>query len=152
MKTKKIKEKEYNRNYEILRKERDLSFKTRRQTSQFFSVMGRKRNLSKYGKSIWKFLPYTQEEFNKHIESQFEDWMTWENRGKFDKNSWIDNDPLTWKWQVDHIIPQSTFDFKEFGDEEWLKCQDLSNLRPLSAKQNIHDGQTKIRHHKKIKK
>ena len=33
--------------------------------------------------------------------------MTWENQGKYNPKQWDDNDPTTWKWQLDHIIPQS---------------------------------------------
>jgi hypothetical protein len=34
-------------------------------------------------------------------------------------------------------------------DDNFKKCWALNNLRPLSAKQNILDGTTKIRHEKR---
>ena len=37
-------------------------------------------------------------------------------------------------------------------DEEFKECWALSNLQPLSAKQNQSDGATKIRHKKKENK
>lgn len=72
--------------------------------------------------------------------------MTWGNHGKYIPAEWDDNDANTWKWQIDHIIPQSTFKYKSMKDEEFIKCWSLNNLRPLSAKQNCIDGALKIRH------
>jgi hypothetical protein len=75
-------------------------------------------------------------------------WMTWENRGYYSKKSWNDNDPTTWKWQLDHIIPQSELPCKNMDDNNFKKCWALSNLRPLSAKQNLLDGVNRTRHKK----
>jgi hypothetical protein len=82
-----------------------------------------------------------------HIENQFEWWMTRNNQGQYIRAEWDDNDPSTWRWQLDHIIPHSEFDY-ELGDEQFQKCWALSNLRPLSAKQNIIDGASGVRHSK----
>ena len=41
------------------------------------------------------------EEFKLHLESKFENWMTWENRGLY-------NGELNYGWDIDHIIPIST--------------------------------------------
>jgi hypothetical protein len=87
-----------------------------------------------------KFLPYNLEELKQHLEYQFESWMTWDNCGVYRIDDWDDNDQSTWKWQLDHIIPHSTFNYTSMEDEDFKKCWDLSNLRPLSAKQNILDG------------
>ncbi len=35
-----------------------------------------------------------------------------------------------------------------YNDEDFKKCWSLDNLRPLSAKQNLLDGNTRIRHYK----
>jgi len=101
---------------------------------------------SKKGNSIMEFLPYTIEELKAHIESLFETWMTWENHGKYDAKTWDDNDQSTWTWQLDHIIPHSTFNYTTMDCQEFRDCWALSNLRPLSAKQNQLDGVTRIRH------
>ena len=66
--------------------------------------------------------------------------MNWGNWGKYNKNTWKDNDPNTWKWNLDYIIPQSHFKYTSMQDEEFKKCWALENLRPYSAKQNILDG------------
>ena len=79
-----------------------------------------------------------------HIENQFELWMNWENHGIYNKNMWNDNDPQTWTWQIDHIIPHSTFKYTSMEDQTFKDCWDRSNLRPLSAKQNIKDGNRRL--------
>lgn len=103
---------------------------------------------NKKNASISKYLPYTIEELKSHIEKQFESWMNWENQGKYIVNEWDDNNTKTWKWQIDHIMPQSDLPYKSMEDENFKICWALSNLRPLSAKQNLIDGTTRIRHNK----
>jgi hypothetical protein len=101
---------------------------------------------SKNGQSILQCLPYTIAELRNHLENQFELWMTWENWGNYDPTTWDDSDPTTWTWQLDHIIPHSIFAYASMEDQAFKDCWALSNLRPLSAKQNIKDGCARIRH------
>lgn len=61
--------------------------------------------------------------FKKHIESQFEDGMSWDNWGD---------------WHLDHIIPVSAYDFCD--DREISKCCNYRNFRPLWAGENIIKG------------
>lgn len=70
------------------------------------------------------FLLYNIEDLKKYLEDQFENWMNW---GKYTS------------WNIDYIIPSSFFKYKS-KKEEFCKCWALSNLRPLSAKANIIDG------------
>jgi hypothetical protein len=105
-------------------------------------------NSSKNGESCWKYLPYTVEELRENIEGKFEPWMTWENQGKYELSKWNDDDPTTWVWNLDHIIPHSTFNYTSMSDQAFQDCWALSNLRPLSAKINQLDGATRIRHKK----
>jgi hypothetical protein len=72
--------------------------------------------------------------------------MNWNNYGKYDSNSWDDDDSSTWTWQLDHIIPHSTFKYSSMEDEDFKKCWSLDNLRPLSSKQNLIDGINRTRH------
>ncbi len=81
-----------------------------------------------------------------HLENQFEPWMNWNNYGSYISSKWNDNDQLTWTWQIDHIIPQSILQYSSVNDDTFKKCWSLDNLRPLSSKQNILDGLTRIRH------
>lgn len=107
------------------------------------------KNSSKNTKSSWTYLLYTPKDLKNHIEQLFSHsdnltldgkvWMTWDNQGQYDINTWDDSDPITWKWQLDHIIPHSSFNYTLITDEDFKKCWALDNLRPLSAKQNYLD-------------
>lgn len=66
----------------------------------------------------WEDLvPYTLQELKEHLESQFDENMTWDNYGSY--------------WEVDHIIPKSLFNFTSYEDREFKICWSLMNLRPL---------------------
>jgi len=95
------------------------------------------------------FLPYSIEGLKTHIENQFELWMTWENQGKWNKTTWDDNNSSTWTWQIDHIIPHSTFKYESMKDKEFQECWALNNLRPLNTKINAIDGAKRKRHNNK---
>lgn len=99
-----------------------------------------KKCINKKKFSFTKFVPYTIQELKEHLEKQFEPWMNWDNQGVYKLNEWDDNDPLTWKWNIDHIKPQSSFKYTTMYDLEFRKCWALNNLRPYSAKQNIIDN------------
>lgn len=101
---------------------------------------------NKSDKSSFKYLPYTIKELKLHLESLFEPWMNWNNWGVYNSKIWDDNNSSTWKWQIDHIAPHSTFNYDSMEHPEFKKCWALENLRPYSAKQNILDGANKIRH------
>lgn len=141
----KIKEyqKEYQRAYKKYRKATDPVYKLRSIVSVAINVALKEFGSSKGGRSITKFLPYSIQEMKEHLEKQFEPWMTWNNWGMYDSYSWNDNDPTTWTWNIDHIVPHSNFIYTSMEDENFQKCWALTNLRPYSAKQNIIDGDRK---------
>lgn len=60
-----------------------------------------------------------------HIESLWEEGMTWENHGLYG-------------WHIDHIIPCAAFDLTK--EEEQKKCFHYTNLQPLWAKENLRKG------------
>ncbi len=126
----------------------DPAFKLRKNISRNINAYLKKNNSSKKGNSILKFLPYTIKELKEYLEKQFEPWMTWENQGRYNSKTWNDNDPTTWTWQLDHIIPQSDLLYINMEDYNFKKCWALENLRPLSAKINLLDGVNRIRHKK----
>lgn len=95
---------------------------------------------SKKRKSILNCLPYSIEELKQHLESKFEDWMTWNNYGRYDVITWDNNDKTTWKWQIDHITPQIKLPFASMEEPNFLICWSLDNLQPLNAKDNIIKG------------
>lgn len=95
---------------------------------------------SKNGSSCFKFLKYSIQDLKNHLEQQFEPWMTWNNWGIYNQKTWDNNNVETWTWQIDHIIPHSTFRYTSMTDSEFKQCWELNNLRPYSAKQNIIDS------------
>lgn len=74
-------------------------------------------------KRTWESLVgYDVETLIKHLQKRFLSGMTWENYGL---------------WHIDHIIPISAFNFRNFNHIDFKKCWDLKNLQPLWAKENI---------------
>ena len=103
-----------------------------------FSESIRKGILNSFKKHSYKKTSKTHEilgcsfeEFKNHIESQFEDWMNWDNRG-------LATEYKT-KWVIDHIIPLDTAKTKE----DLIKLNHYTNLRPLCSKEN-RDKSNKI--------
>ncbi len=117
-----------------------------------------KSGVSKNNASCVEYLPFKIEELKNHLEKLFSHpdnldmngkiWMNWENHGAYKKPDWDDQDSTTWVWQIDHIIPHSEFLYLSMDCDEFRKCWDLSNLRPLCAKKNQTEGGKKIRHKK----
>jgi len=107
-----------------------------------------KKNGGKKDAHTFATADYDVIELEKHLESLFEPWMNKDNHGSYNPKTWRDDDSSTWKWSIDHIIPASDFDFQSCHDEDFKKCWSLSNLRPLSAKQNWYDGINRTRHTK----
>lgn len=124
----------------------DPNFRIKKNISKNVNSYLKKNNSSKKGESILKYLPYTIQELKINLENQFELWMNWNNQGVYNKATWNDGDQSTWVWQIDHIIPHSTFNYSSMEDQSFKECWALSNLRPYSAKQNILDGASRIRH------
>jgi hypothetical protein len=74
---------------------------------------------------LQEILGCTYEEFVTYIESRFEDWMNWENHGKY-------NGDFNYGWDIDHIIPISTAQ----TIEDVIKLNHYTNLQPLCSKVN----------------
>ena len=67
------------------------------------------------------------EEFKLYLESNFQDWMTWENRGLY-------NGELNYGWDIDHIIPLDSAE----TEEDIIKLNHYTNLQPLCSYTNRH--------------
>ncbi len=67
------------------------------------------------------------EDLKLHLESKFDDKMSWCNCGSY--------------WEIDHIGPLASFVFTSYEDEEFKKCWSLENLQPLecTVNRNKHD-------------
>lgn len=121
-------------------------FRIRLNVSRSINQALKKRKNNKNGLSYLNYLLYSISDLKKHLENQFEPWMNWNNYGIYKVDKWNDNDQSTWTWQIDHIIPHSTFKYISMEDENFKKCWSLSNLRPLSSKINILEGVQRTRH------
>lgn len=129
----------------ILLKQREIyksnpAIKIRKNLSSSIRKKIIKNSLDKKSLSIIKYLPYTIQDLKSHFEKNFENWMNWDNHGSYIRASWNDDDVSTWTWQIDHIIPHSHFTYSSMEDKEFIECWSLKNLRPLSSKQNLLDG------------
>jgi hypothetical protein len=70
-----------------------------------------------------QYLGCTIEDLKKHLESKFQEGMTWENYGS---------------WHIDHIKPLAAFNLQDSEDLRFA-CH-YSNLQPLWAKDNLKKG------------
>jgi hypothetical protein len=116
------------------RRQNDPIFRLRMNVSNAINKAIQKGKSSKAGQSILGHLGYAIDDLERHLESQFDENMTWDNYGSY--------------WHIDHIIPQSDLPFASMEEENFKKCWALSNLRPLEASQNIVEGARRIRHKK----
>jgi hypothetical protein len=123
---------EYKNNWSRERRKNDTNFKLRDSISSQIRKLLKKQGMNKASRSILDFLPFTIQELKKHLESQFEDWMDWENHGNYDKNRKT--------WQVDHIIPQSHLIYDSMEHPNFKKCWSLENLQPLETIKNLKKG------------
>ena len=86
-----------------------------------------KRNGYKKSSKTYEIIGISFEEFKLYIESKFEDWMTWENRGLY-------NGELNYGWDIDHIIPLSSAE----TEEDIIQLNHYTNLQPLCGYTNRH--------------
>lgn len=84
-----------------------------------------KRRLSKKNGKTFESLGYSVDELMKHLESKFQIGMTWDNYGE---------------WHIDHIIPDSWFDYSVESDHSFKESWSLNNLQPKWAKENRIKG------------
>ncbi len=77
-------------------------------------------NKSKKSKSTLKLLGCSLDDFKKHLESLWQEGMSWDNYGE---------------WHIDHKIPCATFDLTL--EENQTICFHYSNLRPLWRVDNL---------------
>jgi len=104
--------------------ETDLVFKLSKDIRKRISIILNKRGYTKKSRTQ-EILGCSYDEFRIHIESQFEDWMTWDNRGLY-------NGEFKYGWDIDHIQPISMGE----TEEDIIRLNHYTNLRPLCSKVN----------------
>jgi hypothetical protein len=109
------------RDYEKNRKASDPLYKLISNFRTAIYTVLKENNITKFG-HYFDILGYTPEELIVHLENQFKGDMTWDNYGV---------------WYVDHKLPITSFDIREIGDEEFMKCWCLDNLQPMWGEENI---------------
>ena len=73
------------------------------------------------------------DDLKKHLESQWESWMSWDNYGKYDGY-------YNTGWDIDHIIPTSSAK----TEEELLNLNHYTNLQPLCSYINRNEKRNTI--------
>jgi hypothetical protein len=81
-----------------------------------------------------EILGCSYEDFILYLESKFESWMTWENRGLY-------NGDFNYGWDIDHIIPLSSAE----TEEDIIRLNHYTNLQPLCSKVNRYIKRDKIK-------
>lgn len=77
----------------------------------------------KQGQHWEDLVGYTLQDLRQHLESKFDDKMTWDNYGSY--------------WHVDHIVPIAAFTYNSYHDDSFKKCWSLENLQPLCGEDNL---------------
>ena len=116
----KEKNKNYMRVYTNEKRKTDPFFKLKGDIRKIIGQCLRENGYTKRSKT-YTILGCTFNEFLNHIENQFVEGMSWENRNE---------------WHIDHIVPIA------FGntEEEIILINHYTNLRPLWAVDNITKG------------
>lgn len=77
---------------------------------------------NKCGRHWESLVGYSVEQLKKHLESKFNEEMSWANYGVF--------------WEIDHKIPKIVFNFTTSEDIDFKRCWSLKNLQPLECSKN----------------
>lgn len=119
----------YEKNKKVILAERNARNRYRRKNDTDFALKSllrsrltnQMRNKTKSTRTM-DLLGCSIDFFRLHLESLFQEGMTWENRGFYG-------------WHIDHIRPCSSFDFTD--PEQQRECFHYTNLQPLWAHDNL---------------
>jgi len=126
---------EYQKEYQKNNKDkRNTYLSERRLNDPLFRLITNVRNLiynsfyyngySKNSKTE-ELLGCSFEELKEYLESKFEPWMNWDNRGLY-------SGEFNYGWDIDHVIPLSSVN----EEDEIIKLNHYTNLQPLCSKIN----------------
>ena len=89
------------------------------------SMINYSLNTSNKNGSWTKLVNWDIQELKEHLEHQFKEGMSWDNRDK---------------WHIDHIRPIASFNITANKCNDFKECWSLSNLQPLWANDNQSKG------------
>lgn len=112
--------KEYRKN----KRKTDSLYKLKTDIRSQIGKVLRKEGFKKLSRTE-QILGCTFEELKHHLESKFEPWMNWDNKGDWNG---IPKE-LNVAWDIDHIIPLSSAK----TEEDIIKLNHYSNLQPLCS-------------------
>jgi hypothetical protein len=122
----------FQKNKEVIYKQRNSRNRERRKTDRAYCIKSNlRRRLNRYvsgenkPSSAIEELGCSIDFLMKHLESQFTEGMTWDNRGLKG-------------WHVDHIAPLASFDLEDKA--QFNKACHYTNLQPLWAIDNLKKG------------
>ena len=120
-----LKNREYSKKYKMTKRD-DILWKL---SSSIRSSIGNTFKNNGYTKNSKTevILGCSFEEFKNYIESKFDPWMTWENKGLY-------NPELNYGWDIDHIIPLNSAN----TEDDIIKLNHYTNLQPLCSYTNRH--------------
>jgi len=118
--------------YVRLRSQSDPIYKLTRNIRNLIRISTKNNGYSKKSKT-YNILGCTYEEFKLYIESQFKEWMNWDNYGKY-------NGEERCGWDFDHIIPISS----SKCEEDVIRLNHYSNIQPLCSYINRYVKRDKI--------
>jgi hypothetical protein len=121
LKNNKDKQKLIKQKYTKKRKEKDPLFKLTENIRSMVCNSLAKQNYTKKSKTH-EILGCSYEEFKEYLETLWEPWMNWDNRGLY-------NGELNHGWDIDHIIPLSTAK----SEDDVIRLNHYSNLQPLCS-------------------
>lgn len=120
--SKEVRDKEYQQ--KKFRMENDELFKLTCNIRNLIRISIKGRGYSKKS-NTYNILGCSFSEFKLHIESQFKDWMSWDNYGLY-------NGDLDYGWDLDHIIPVSS----AVDEQGIIKLNHYTNFQPLCSYTN----------------
>ena len=108
--------------YERKRKAVDPIFKLTKTLRSRLGIALKRQFASKSDRTL-QLIGCSIQHLKSHLQSKFQDGMTWENRGE---------------WHIDHIRPCASFNLSE--ESEQRACFHYTNLQPLWARDNLSKG------------
>lgn len=114
------------------RKRIDPNFKLDRNIRNLIQNSFKVVNNKKSSKTV-DILGCTVKEFKNYLESKFEDWMNWQNHGKY-------NGTFNSGWDLDHIVPVSSAK----TSEDIIRLNHYTNFQPLCSKVNRFNKRNKF--------